>query len=197
MWFLRKFYQFSSPIYPLKMTLHKKWKVWIVELIFHSLSKNVIVPDKASWKNPALASVQKVKLNILKKILFLPLVPGKKCVSILIVPTIESYLQTVQKHEYLAYSTYPNNEYCGHKHDLSIFYFWGRFLTYLMRSSVDTLENEHKTTCTKNSTPLWHLVKIWGYLHIGCVLRVLLHLWGIKNSLFEIASRLPFFAVMG
>ena len=67
-----------------------------------------------------------------------------------------------------------------------IFGVLGCFLTSPMTSSEGTSGNGPKVLevlqLLETSTPLWHLLKMWGQFDVRCTLRVILYHWEIKKS---------------
>ena len=129
--FLEKFCQFSSPINLLKMkSVVEKLNVWTVELIFHLVSKNVVVFDAAKcWENAAFTNLfsKSQKWTISGFFFFAPWQrkKEKECATILIVPAAESCLGAMQKHKELAPVATPINWCCTHFYDpIILFIFW-------------------------------------------------------------------------
>ena len=108
--FLEKILQIFKSNLPCEDDITEKWKVQTLKLNFHAAFKNVVVSDAAPWESAALTTIfsKSQKWTFWKKIFFFaPWHQGKEWATILIVPTVESYLDAMKKHQKLASSEYP------------------------------------------------------------------------------------------
>lgn len=109
----------------------KKWKVMSIELIFHAVSRNVVIFDSAPWEGATFTDLYwKSQKWTFWNIFIFFFVPWHA--AILIAPNVDSYFGIMQKHQVWSPEGNPINRCCAHLHDLLFWRNWWRHGQWLI-----------------------------------------------------------------